>query len=216
MATPSDPPSSVRVRRLRAGDIPGLLALSRSVYPERMAWREREFRGHLRAFPRGQLVAEDPRTGELLGMAASLIIRRKDFPADADWYTITGEGRFTTHDPEGETLYGAGVLVAPDARGAGVGAALYRAREALLREEGLERIRAGARISGYGAHAHRMSAETYVREVVEERITDPSLSFHLSQGFRALHLIPDYLPEDEASLGWAVEVEWTPEEGAGR
>lgn len=207
------PPSPVRVRRTEEEDIPALVRLSALSYSPLLGWWEEEFRSHLRVFPEGQLVAEvedGEGDGEIVGLAASLILRREAFEPAVDWYEITGDGLFTTHDPRGETLYGAGVLVAEGARGQGVGSALYDAREALLRKLGLQRILAGARISGYHEVSDRLTAWEYVHEVVEGRRTDPTLSFQLARGFRVLQVVPGYLPEDRESVGYAAEVEWRP------
>ena len=206
----STPRPPVRVRRTLPEDVPGLVRLSSLAYTPLLGWWEDEFESHLRVFPEGQLLAEDPDEGEIVGLAASLVIRRDAFEPTADWYEITGEGFFTTHDPQGETLYGAGVLVAEDARGRGVGSALYAAREELLRGLGLERILAGARISGYHEVAEELTAWEYVDEVVRGLRDDPTLSFQLSHGFQVLQVIPAYLPQDRESLGYAAEIEWRP------
>jgi hypothetical protein len=70
-------------------------------------------------FTEGQLVAE-PRKGRqpapLLGMAVSLVVRSDRWPPETPWREVTDRGRLTTHDPEGDLLYGAGVAVHPDAR----------------------------------------------------------------------------------------------------
>ena len=61
---------------------------------------------------------------------------------------------FTNHDPEnGRTLYGAEIMVHPACQGLGVGSRLYEARESLVRERGLLRIRAGARLRDYARYA---------------------------------------------------------------
>ncbi len=211
MAEPTapDPNPGVVIRETDPGDLPRIVEMSREVYRPKAAWRMEELSSHLKLFPEGQLVAT--LGGDLVGMAASLILPLEDFPPDSDWWTLTGEGRFHTHDPErGETLYGAGILVRPGARGQGVGGALYEAREALVRRLDLERIVAGARLSGYREHADRMSAEEYVEEVIEGRLEDPALSFQLAHGFRVRRVVPNYLPEDHESLGYAAVVEWRP------
>ena len=153
--------------------------------------------------------SEAPGKEAVVGMAASLILAVDDYPHDANWWTLTGQGHFSTHDPElGDTLYGAGVLVHPEAQGKGVGTQLYGAREELARGLGLSRIVAGARISGFHQHAHRLSAGEYVERVVAGELTDPTLSFQLSMGFRVLRVVKDYLPEDRESLSYAAVVEW--------
>lgn len=169
-----------------------------------------ELQRQLEVFPEGQLVAIDRRTGEPVGMAASLVVTWDDYDIEDTWRDFTDGGFFTNHDPSGRTLYGAEVMVDPDHRRRGVGSALYAAREALVRRLGLERIRAGARLSGYGEWADRLTAGEYARKVVAGEIADPTLSFQLAHGFRVLAVVPDYLPRDPASRGWAAVVEWVP------
>jgi len=200
----------VLVRPTAPGDIPDLLKLSRTIYSEEGSWKARELLLHQEIFPEGQMVAVGPRSGRILGMVVSLIVPIRRWPVDAPWREITDHGRLTTHDPEGDTLYGAGIAVRRDTRGMGVGSALYRAREDLLLRLGLERIRAGARISGYREVADRLSAWEYVDQVVRGERSDPTLSFQLAQGFRVLAVASDYLRTDKASLGYAAVVEWTP------
>jgi hypothetical protein len=75
--------------------------------------RDREtFAHHLHVFPEGQLVAVDEK-GILLGSASSLIIDWDDYAESAKWSAITGHGTFDTHNPLGESLYGADVSVDP-------------------------------------------------------------------------------------------------------
>lgn len=200
----------MRVRRTAPGDLPALVEMSRRVYPTYPS-SHLEFSSQLSIFPEGQLVAVDPPTGEIAGMAASLIVDWDDYAIDGPWRDFTDAGYFTNHDPAGRTLYGADVMVHPDHRRRGVGSALYAAREALVERLGLARIRAGARLSGYREWADRLSPEAYVERVVAGEIGDPTLSFQLSHGFRVLAVVEDYLKRDPASRGWAALVEWRPE-----
>lgn len=172
-----------------------------------------ELASQLDVFPEGQMVAVDAGTGEIVGMAASLIVDWDDYAVDASWRDFTDHGYFTNHDPQGRTLYGAEVMVHPDHRRRGVGSTLYAAREALVHRLGLARIRAGARLSGYRKRAARMSAERYVERVVAGEISDPTLSFQLAHGFQVLAVVEDYLKRDPQSLGWAAVVEWLPDRG---
>ncbi len=207
-------PSSggVRVRLTRPDDIPALLRLSRSIYGEEGSWKAPELLRHQEVFPEGQMVAVGPRSGRILGMVVSLVIDGDRWPPEAPWREVTDRGRLGTHDPLGDTLYGAGVAVRRDTRGMGVGTALYEAREALLRRLGLRRIRAGARISGYREVADQLGPEAYVDAVVRGERTDPTLSFQLARGFRVVAVAGDYLRTDHASLGFAAIVEWPPPE----
>jgi GNAT superfamily N-acetyltransferase len=159
-------------------------------------------------FPQGQLVALDPPTGELLGMAASLVVLWDDYEIDANWRDMTDHGMFTNHDPRGHTLYGAEIMVDPDARRRGVGRAIYAARRDLARRLRLLRIRAGARLRGYSRHRDTLSPEAYVRAVVDGSIADPTLTFQLKQRFKVIAVVSGYLQHDPESLGYAAVIEW--------
>ncbi len=199
---------AIGVRPTRREDFPGIIALSRRVYPDSPSWTEDQLESHLRVFPEGQLVAFDSASGEIVGMAASLIVLWDDYEMHGTWRDFTDGGYFTNHDPEGHTLYGAEVMVDPARQRQGIGRKLYTARRELTERLGLRRIRAGARLRGYHTCANRMPADEYVRRIVAGKLTDPTLSFQLKHGFRVLAVIPGYLRHDPESLGWAAVIEW--------
>lgn len=197
-----------KVRPMTEADIEGVVALQRRAFPKMPPWTPNQLRRNMRTFPDGQLVAVDP-TGRVIGSASSLIVRWADFEDAASWNVVTGRGTFRTHDPvHGDTLYGADVGVDPDARGMGVGAALYEARRELARRYNLKRIAAGGRIPGYREVCKAIAADAYVREVLAGTRRDPVLGFQLAQGFRVHGVIPRYLPSDHASKGWATLLMW--------
>jgi GNAT superfamily N-acetyltransferase len=212
----------VRVRLTEARDDEEIAALCRLVYPESPPWRAEQLASHRRVFPEGQFVAVQPETGQVVGMAASLIILWSDYTFSGTWRDFTASGMFTNHDPNGRTLYGAEVLVRPDLQRRGIGAALYRARRELCERRGLLRIRAAARLRGYHRYASKMSAEEYVMRVVRGLLKGPTLSFQLRHGFRVLAVVPGYLAHDPESLGYAAVIEWVnpavalPEDWVGR
>ncbi len=204
MATASRP--GYVVRQTAEADIPGIIALQKRTFPSMAIWKPDDLRRHLKAFPEGQLVAVDVE-GRLLGSASSLVIDWDDYSDRAAWSDVTGRGSFDTHNPLGKTLYCADISVLPEARGRGVGTALYEARKKIVHERGLKRMLAGGRIPGYGAVADEMSPERYVSEVVAGKRRDATLSFQLANGFVVLDIIPAYL-EDPASRGNATLLEW--------
>lgn len=155
---PEKKPATVRVREATRKDIPALMALNRAAYPvlagENVVWGETHLLSHLRIFPQGQLVAEVK--GRIVGAVSSLIVNLgSDALRHHTWAGITDSGYFTSHDPQGDTLYGADVYVHPDTRGLGVGHALYEARRALCRRLNLRRILAGGRLWNYEHHAKK-------------------------------------------------------------
>ncbi len=193
---------------MRAEDFPAITALCQRVYPDSPPWTALQLQSHLDLFPEGQMVAVDA-DGVVVGYSASLIVFWDDYDVSSSWRDFTAVGTFTNHDPErGRTLYGSEVMVDPDRQRQGIGKALYRARRELVERLGLLRIRAGARLRGYGKHASRMSAEEYVRRVEAGTLRDATLSFQLREGFRVLAVVPSYLRHDPESAGWAAVIEW--------
>ncbi|HEX6105646.1 MAG TPA: GNAT family N-acetyltransferase [Gemmatimonadales bacterium] len=201
--------AAIGVRCTRAEDFKGIIALSCAVYPGSPAWSVRQLASHLKVFPEGQFVAEDRATGEIVGMAASLIVLWDDYHVSMSWRDFTSGGMFTNHDPaRGRTLYGAEVMVHPGHQCRGIGSALYRAREALVIARGLLRIRAGSRLRGYHRWADRVTPEQYVGRVIAGELHDPTLSFQLHRGFTVLAVVSGYLRHDPESLGHAAVIEW--------
>lgn len=197
------------MRALRDGDIDGIIELSRAVYSGSPPWSRLQLESHQRVFPEGQLVAVDEQGGRVLGVAASLIVQWDDYSTYAGWHVFTAGGYFTNHDPRnGRTLYGAEVMVHPEAQGQGVGKLLYAARRELSTRLNLTRIRAGARLRGYHRYAGQMSARDYTLQVIARKLGDPTLSFQLKQGFRVIAVVEGYLRHDPESLGWAAVIEW--------
>jgi predicted amidohydrolase/GNAT superfamily N-acetyltransferase len=200
----------IRVREAVREDIPRLVELNRIAYPvladENVVWGERHLLSHQRVFPQGQLVAEV--RGRVMGAVASLLADLGPDPLRMHtWAGITDSGYFSNHEPEADTLYGADVYVDPEARGRGVGAALYEARRQLCKRLNKRRILAGGRLHGYREYAARMSPDEYAERVAIGELRDAVLSFQLREGFVLRGVMPNYLP-DPLSLNHASLIEW--------
>lgn len=201
--------SKITVRNTRPEDFAGIRALCRRVYPHSLSWGEEQLTSHLAVFPEGQFIAVEAGSENLVGMAASLIIFWEDYDSLESWRDFTDGGMFRNHDPQrGRTLYGAEVMTDPGRRRLGIGSALYRARRKLVETLNLRRIRAGSRLRGYHRYADRMSAETYVLKILRGELKDPTLNFQLKKGFHVFGVVPNYLPGDPESLGYAALIEW--------
>lgn len=199
---------NVQVRNTRRDDIERIIDICIRVYQHDEAWERAMLERHLELFPEGQLVAVDPATDQVVGMAASLIVLWDQYMMYQSWMELTADGWFTTHEPSGRTLYGAEIMVDPSCQGMGVGKQIYAARRQMCRDLGLRRIRAGARLRGYGRYADLLTPSEYVVEVVNRRLADPTLTFQLKQGFRVIGVVEHYLEEDPASRGHAAIIEW--------
>lgn len=206
---------SIRIRLMQQEDIPAVLDLQHSAFPDMLGWSAEQLTHHLEVFPKGQLVAIDEAINEesrdernkIVGSASSLIIDWDDYSEAAQWSTITANGTFDTHNPLGKTLYGADMSVDPLVRKRGIGSRFYEERKILVRELKLKRLLTGGRIPGYDAVARGMSPRQYVAEVVTGKRKDPILNFQLKNQFVVLDVIPEYL-HDAASHGFATLLEW--------
>lgn len=194
-------PDPFRIRCRRPEDSAGIRALMARVYPPPLhgpeaVWSERSLLHHQTHFPEGQFVAEAA-SGELIGTSTSMRTLRVRALEPHTWLEMTGQGTLSTHDPDGDTLYGVNIAVDPAWQGKHVGHALYDARLALARRLGCRAFVAGARLAGYHRHADHLSPERYLEEVVAGRIFDPTVSKQLRLGFRVRGLLRDYAPDPE-------------------
>lgn len=199
--------SKIKIRPWRKEDIAAVIACHRAAYPEydeSAFYTERFYELQYNAFPEGQFLAEID--GVVVGYATSLIVQLED---DAQTYTyeeITGGGTFATHDPSGDTLYGADIGVHSSYRSLGVSKLLYDARRRLLQRYNLRRMVAYGRIPGYNEYAGKMTAEEYVQKVVQNEIIDISLRAHLRAGYKVKKVLLDFL-WDNSSLNYSTLLE---------
>lgn len=207
MSKSSPGKKTIKVRRMTQEDVPGVVLCQKAAYSgfqSDMLCDDRNYEMQIEAFPEGQFLAECD--GQVVGYCTSLIVLLDD---DSPWYSyseITGVGTFSTHDPSGDTLYGADIAVHPDFRGQGIAAKLYVQRKALLKRLNLRRMVAGGRIPGYAEHAGRLSPEQYIEAVKEKKLNDMALSAHLKAGYEVLGVHYGYLTDGE-SMNYATLLE---------
>jgi GNAT superfamily N-acetyltransferase len=114
---------------------------------------------------------------------------------------------FTTHDPKGDTLYGADISTHPKFQRKGIGTMLYNFRKNLAIRMNLKRIVLGGRLFNYYKYANRILAIEYSRKVIEGQIEDPVLLFQLKNGFKFIKVLPNYL-YDRRSMNYSNFLEW--------
>jgi len=164
-----------------------------------------DIRAYAGTFPEGYFVAMVD--GRPVGMGAGIYL---DFDFDHTQHTIagiTGEHQCGNHDPDGDWYYGTDITVLPEYRGRGIGRLLYQHRKHLVIEDNKRGIVAGGSLPGYFHHKAEMTVDEYVEGVVSGAMSDPTLSFQLSNGFEVRGLLEGYL-EDEADDGWATLIVW--------
>ena len=202
--------TGVKIRNTKKEDIHKIIELQKESFPLLAKygniWHEEEIQSHLKIFPDGQFVAEEP-DGTIVGSASTLIVSLNPEYADHTWKEITANGLFTNHDPNGDSLYGADISTDPKYRHEGIGSMLYDERKRLVITLKLRRMIAGGRLFNYSNYSNQMSAEDYAKKVVEGKLHDPVLSFEIANGFRFIKVLSDYL-DDVRSLNYASFIEW--------
>lgn len=201
----------LKMRNLRREDYPQVAAMMGKIYTGIKgefggSLPRGKFDSMLARFPEGQIGIED--RGKLIAAAFSLIVTYDRYGDRHSYSQITGDAYFTTHDPNGDVLYGADVFVDPDHRSLRLGRRLYDARKDICRNFNLRAIIAGGRIPNYHQHAEKLTPGQYVDQVRRRKLHDPILSFQLSNDFHVRRIIRDYLHGDVESRGFATLIEW--------
>ncbi|MCE9499995.1 MAG: GNAT family N-acetyltransferase, partial [Leptospira sp.] len=169
-------------------------------------WTKEEFTSQITKFPEGQICIEDK--GKVVAAVVSNVINYSKFTDKHTYDQITGAGTLSTHDPDGDTLYGVDIFVSPKYQGLRLGRRLYDARKDLCQKLNLKRIIIGGRIPGYKKYFTKMNPQEYIELVKEKELMDPVLSFQIANDFHVRKIMTDYFPQDEDSKSFAVLLEW--------
>jgi predicted amidohydrolase/ribosomal protein S18 acetylase RimI-like enzyme len=196
----------LKVRKIRPKDYPRIVEIQKTCFPNMTPWTPEQFNSLLTTFPEGQILIEYD--NKVVASSCSHIINFSNYSETSSWSELTSNGYITNHDPKGDTLYGIEIMVDPEYRNMKLSRRLYAARQKLAREKNLQRIAVGGRIPNYHKYADKMTAAEYVQEVIDKKIYDPVLTAQLANGFVLKRLLPDYLPTDQESAGYATFLEW--------
>ena len=172
-------------------NVKGLSQLQKIVFPklsEEEWFSESHYLKHIETFPEGQFVILDG--DKVIGMSTTM---RSHLVLESHTFLeISGNNYLTTHDPDGEWLYGLDVGVDHDYRGKGLGREIYRARQRLVKHFGLKGQITVGMINGYHKVKNDMTQREYYNKLINREITDPTITVQEKFGFKMHHLIKDY------------------------
>lgn len=199
---------SIELRNLRIEDFKELKSSMKQAYPgwEGELWNEDQIASLLEEFPEGQICVTV--NGRVVASALSIIV---DYSKHGDNHTytdITGNETFSTHNDNGDVLYGIDIFVHPDYRDLRLGRRMYDARKELCEKLNLRSMIAGGRIPNYRQYSDKMSPREYIEKVRHKELYDPILTFQISNDFHVKKVLKGYLPEDRESMEYAVLLEW--------
>ena len=200
--------SKIQVRPLQIEDYQQLAQSFRRVYADGsdVFWTHEQIETLLRIFPEGQVVtvADD----KIVGCALSIIVDYDLVKGDHTYAKVTGHETFSTHNPNGNILYGIEVFIHPDYRGLRLARRMYEYRKELCEKLNLKAIMFGGRIPNYHKYADKMRPKEYIEQVGKREIYDPVLTFQLSNDFHVRRVMTNYLPNDEESKHYACLLQW--------
>lgn len=196
----------ITLRLLTKDDYERIKEIQEDCFPAMKPWSKEQWNAVIDKYPQGQIGIEVNR--RLVASSCSMRIFFDEYSARHSWNSVTGNGMLTTHESNGDTLYGIEIMVDPEYQNFKLARRIYNARKQLAKDENVKRIVIGGRIPNYHKYANKLLPKEYVEQVTDKRISDPVLTMQLSNGFKLKRIIKDYLPNDRDSCGFATFMEW--------
>ena len=169
-------------------------------------WEKAHLKTLISRFPEGQVVVRV--NGQIAGCAFSIIVDSSMVERHHTYKKITGDLTFSTHNPDGDLLYGIEIFIRPEYRGLRLGRRLYDYRKELCERLNLKGVAFGGRIPNYHKYADQMSPKEYIAKVRLKEIEDPVFNFQISNDFYPSKIMRNYLEGDDASADFAVLLKW--------
>lgn len=197
------------IRQYQESDFEGLIDVQREAFPppfpSDLWWNKEQLTNHITFFPQGALCVEMDH--QIVGSMTGLLVDFDPSKPNHTWEEATDNGYINTHKPSGNTLYIIDICVRPSYRKFGLGKWLMHAMYETVVELKLERLLGGGRLPHYHKYADQLTIEEYVSNVVQGKQYDPVITFLLRCGRMPIHIIENYL-EDEESHNYGLLMEW--------
>ncbi|MDP1746569.1 MAG: bifunctional GNAT family N-acetyltransferase/carbon-nitrogen hydrolase family protein [Bacteroidota bacterium] len=197
----------IKLRQIKKEDYFQIIEIQKKCFPGMKPWSEGQFDNLLSIFSDGQTCIQYGK--KIIASSCSLIINFDDYSETSTWKELTDAGNITNHDKYGDTLYGMEMMVDPNYQGMKLSRRLYDARKDLAKKYNLKRIIIGGRVPAYHKYSAKLTIDDFVEKVITSSLYDPVLTAQLSNGFSLRRILPNYLPQDKESGGYATLLEWT-------
>ena len=186
--------SGIKIASTRKEHAPALEELQILCFPtldDDQRFKRAHYGKHIELFPEGQFVALD---GEkVVGMTSTIRMRFDFGHVEHTFADVIQGGWLTSHQPDGDWLYGADIGTHPAYRRRGIARGLYAARHLTVYALGLKGQVTVGMLRGYGALKGEMSARDYYDSLLRGERSDPTISAQMSVGFEPRGLLPNYL-----------------------
>lgn len=193
------------VRLARDSDIPRYLEMSEQCWHDSGQADAAKMRSRLSVNPMGVYAAEFE--GVVVGMVSTIRLSKYEIGRGLSWAETTADGWCTTHDPDGDLVFGVGLTTAAEKPDGVVGALLVAVARDMIRGDMRFAI-LGGRLPGYRAYAHVMTAEEYVvARTAGGQYLDAQVSMYHEDGLEVLDVVPSYFPDPE-SCDYGVLLRW--------
>lgn len=186
--------SGIRIASTRKEYGPALEELQILCFPtldDDQRFKSAHYGRHVELFPEGQFVALDG--AKVVGMTSTIRMAFDFGHVEHTFADVIQGGWLTSHEPDGDWLYGADIGTHPDYRRRGIARGLYAARHLTVRALGLSGQVTVGMLRGYGALKGEMSARDYYESLLRGERSDPTISAQMRVGFEPRGLLPSYL-----------------------
>jgi GNAT superfamily N-acetyltransferase len=193
-------PQGYSIQNTQSHHAQALDELQEIVFPtlaaeERM--QAKHYLKHIELFPEGQFIILDG--NKAIGMSSTI---RYHLALNDHTFLEVSEGLWlTSHEPDGEWLYGMDVGVHPDYRGQGLARQIYRARQETCKLLGLKGQMTVGMPNGYMDFMDKYTLDEYYAEILRGAIHDPTVSVQQRMGFELVRLIHNYLDDPQCGNG---------------
>lgn len=166
-------------------------------FPASYLWTQEKIESHIKICSHLQFVALIE--GLIVGTLSILLRNEEDILRCPTWDDMTDSGMFTTHDPQGDSAFGADLSIDPKFQSRGIAQRLVQ--KCLERVVFLPRKNAGflsSRVPRFSRKNGGMSIESYVLGKPNKLSRDPELRIYQKLGFEIVKILPDYMRDPES------------------